>query len=383
MKTTKTPKKDTPREMDLKSMLEVVLPAAAQEECPQLNQRMVQVFNNRLWCYGGDICISVPCAMDIAVAFLPKPAVNFFKIDRPNVTFVAKGKELILKSGIAKRVIPTMERTHVPVLTVLGTTVPSDLHKVNLKFAGSIVDPDSERPFARGVVFRDGALLCGRGSDIFYGASGVPDVVPEFIITKLAAKVLSSQKSKLESITFNDREKYAIEFRFADGTWVACRMLDLEIPNVASVFGKDVNCTLTFPPEVIAEIKSAGAFKWHIHRDNLTFTTEGKDDRVVNDSGEVTHPSPDLMGYPDGIIIADKFLQTGLDLSGGTFDCIENGLIFYGPNRESAYATATMYVHRSPEPRPAVRPKTEEEIEEYERRRREVMEGDDEDEIPF
>lgn len=380
MKTPKTPKKDTPREMDLKSMLETVLPAAKDEECPQLNQRMVQVFNNRLWCYGGDICISVPCAMDIAVAFLPKPAVNFFKIDRPNVTFVAKGKELLLKSGIAKRVIPTMERTNVPVLTVLGTTVPSDLHRANVKFASNLVEPDSERPFARGVCFRDGGLLCGRGADVFYGASGIPEEVPEFIISKLAAKTLASQKSKLESVTFNDRENYAIEFKFADGTWIACRMLELEIPDMASIFGKPVNCSLTFPPEVIAEIKSAGAFKWHISRDNLTFTTEGKDARVVNDSGEVAHASPDLEGYPEGILIADKFLQVGLELSGGSFDCIENGLIFYGPNKESAYATATMYIYKQAEPRPAVRPKTLEEIDAYYASG--IGDGD-EDEIPF
>lgn len=363
--------------MDLKAMLETVLPAAAGEECPQLNQRMVQVFNNRLWCYGGDICISVPCVMDISVAFLPKPAVNFFKLDRPNVTFVAQGKELILKSGKAKRVIPTMERTGVPVLTVLGTEVPSDLHKKNLKFAGSIVEPDSERPFARGVVFREGGLLCGRGYDIFYGASGVPDEVPEFVITKLAAKVLSSQKSALQSISFNERESYAVEFRFADGTWVACRLLDLEIPDIAAIFGKEVNCTLAFPDDIVKEIKAAGAYRWHIKNDCLLFTTEGKDDRVVNDTGEITHASPDLVGYPDGILIADKFLQTGLELSGGKFDCIENGLIFYGPNKESAYATATMMVRKEymQPPRPAVRPKSTEELAEA---------GlDDEDEIPF
>lgn len=310
----------------------------------QVGARMVQVFEDRLWAYGGEFCISVPCSLDLSVAFYPDPAFKaFFREGREGITFTLEKDRLMArdKKGDFTKVW-VIPRTDVSVLTVFGDPVPATLHRENLRFASSIVDPEAYQTFSRGVLFREGAIWAGRGSDLFCGASGLPADLPEFMLMKESCKVLSQQKSELKSIVVDDSSNYAVEFWFEDNTHIACRVMESEVPDMSTVFDFAILSKITLPPEVREDVLKTPCAKWGITPTSLLYHTDPNDSRIRHSEGVIqVKTGLDQKKCKHEVFISDAFLKRGLGLSNQPFEVTERGFYFYG--EQGSYAVAGMH----------------------------------------
>lgn len=327
--------------MNLKSLIDTVSPALNTGSATQVGASMVQVFEERLWGYGGEFCISVPCNLDLAVAFNPEPVRSFFAVDRAGATFTTEGRKLVIRSGKSSVAVPTIPRTDVMVLTVFGDPVPATLVPKNLKFAAGLVDPDAHRVFARGVQFREGALWAGKGVDLFCGASGLPAGLPPFTLCRDSVKVLATQKSPLRAVIVDHGAGYAVEFLFESGVHIACRTIETVDTSLSAVFEFPVLGEVALDEKIVDEILRTPATRWNVRSDAIHYRTDSDDARIDASEGKIeTTTGLDEAAFPRGFYVSDALLKRGLTINRTEISVTERSLQFDGD--QCSYVVAQM-----------------------------------------
>lgn len=201
---------------------------------PSPTAQMVKVDDGMMSAYGGVFCVRVPVKQDIGAAFNPKALGNFFRKERAKVAYTIKFPKLTVSEGKERLTINCLSPDELPIIDNIEIPLKCSLNKANLKMAVEVLESNVHE-FARGVTFRDGAVLSTNNKVFFIGASELPDDL-EFGIPKEAAIALTKFKSDVVSLSKNN---HTVKFIFSDGSSLCSHMLEEKFPSFDALFEGD------------------------------------------------------------------------------------------------------------------------------------------------
>lgn len=245
----------------MKNEINRVKRALAGENATAPTSRMVKVANGRLFAYGGTFCLSVPCALDLDVGFLPEPVLNFYEIARENEVITVSDNHLKITAGNRSVKVPCLPASDIPILEVLRAPVNGVLDLENLRRALTFVDVMDEHGQLHGTSFSDGCIHAGTPKRIFTGASGLPEDLPAFRLPVASVEALLKIDSPMTTV-YHDHD--ACRFDFEDGTRLVSRTLVDYWPKASMRIFEKVGRDVWFTEEGVKEILKTRAHTWSL-----------------------------------------------------------------------------------------------------------------------
>lgn len=246
----------------MKSEIQRIKRALAGENATSPTSRMVKIANGRIFAYGGTFCLSVPCALDLDVGFLPDPILSFYELQREGEVITVSDNHLKITAGNRSVKVPCIPGSDVPILDVLRAPINATLEMENIRRALTFVDVMDDLGQLHGISFSDGCLHAGTSKRIFTGASGLPEDVPAFRLPVASAEALLKVDSPVTTV-FVDRE--SIRFDFEDGTRLVSRTLVDYWPKASMRIFEKEGVGVCFSEEAVKEIGKTRAHSWILH----------------------------------------------------------------------------------------------------------------------
>lgn len=298
----------------MKSEIQRVRPALAKgDNVPSPTARMVKIQNNRMWAYGGALCLSVPFESSLDCGFTPEPVMHFYAIPREKEVFTMDGTWLKISAGKRELKVPCLESSQIPILDVLGTPQPVDFHMENIKRALDFVPGNEQNATFMGVTFKDGSVLAGNGQMMFYGESGVEGT---FQLPVEAVEALVRVDSPVTGML---SDHSAVAFDFEDGTRLTARIIPEGFPDVSRLFQGD-RTTFVVNTEAVEEIRQTPCDGWMFSDGNGSYVA----DQATGTIGEAVN-------IDDSFRVSHKLLTSLLNLS-STLELMSNRVGVMGEN---------------------------------------------------
>ena len=313
----------------MRSEINRVKRALAGENATSPTSRMVKVQGGRLFAYGGTFCLSVPCALDLDVGFLPEPVLNFYEIARENEVITVSDNHLKITAGNRSVKVPCLPASDIPILDVLRAPVNGVLDLENLRRALTFVDVMDEHGQLHGTSFSTGCLHAGTPKRIFTGASGLPEDLPAFRLPVASVEALLKIDSPMTTV-FHDHD--ACRFDFEDGTRLVSRTLVDYWPKASMRIFEKTGLEVTFSEEAEKEVLKTKCRSWlmDLNKD-LHHYGEGGEGTVLHgveghtEEWRINHESLMLMlGLGSPLTVADTVLMTTGDNFAGAVALLRN-----------------------------------------------------------
>lgn len=238
--------------------------ALAGENATSPTSRMVKVQGGRLFAYGGTFCLSVPCALDLDVGFLPEPVLNFYEIPREGEVITVSDGHLKITAGGRSVRIPCLPAGDLPIIDVLrppsGTTLDID----NLRRALTFVDVMDDYHQFHGVSFVAGCLHAGKIGRVFTGASGLTEDLQPFRLPVASVEGILKVDSPITTF-YMDQD--AVRLDFEDGTRLVSRRLEDEWPKSSNGIFAANGAEFSVKEEALKEILKTKCHSWRLGTD--------------------------------------------------------------------------------------------------------------------
>jgi len=193
---------------------------------------MVKLEDGFMVAFGGTFCIRVPVEVDIKACFSPSKAAVFFRKPRKVVSYTLQKNKLVLKEGKEKLSIPYLDADEMATLDVLGQATPCELDMGLLKLCADVIDPESPRPWAQGVSFRNGVMESTNSVIIVSAVSGVDEDL-EFNLPLETCKAIVKFTSPVTGVSSDGR---MVKVFFADGSSLTSLCIAEQMIDTSNLF---------------------------------------------------------------------------------------------------------------------------------------------------
>jgi DNA polymerase III sliding clamp (beta) subunit (PCNA family) len=192
-----------------------------------------RIVDGRVTGFNGSYSLSAP----VDIGFNVAPAANIFikALDACEdvITLKMDGKNLLVRSGNFRTLVPCLDLNTVPITEPEGRMVPS--HESILSALDTLkpfVGIDASRPWSTGILFTKQSAYATNNIIIaeYWLGSPFPGVVnvPSAIVDEVC-KV----SEELSVLQISDT---SITFHYADGRWIKSALLNLDWPNIMTIF---------------------------------------------------------------------------------------------------------------------------------------------------